>query len=733
MKAVSEGHVAQTRRPGFFQRVAAWLPKGGALSEEEWERRHRAISMLLVAHAIGILIFGFVRGFGGLHLVSEAGVPLVAAFLANLKGVPRVQKAIIATFGLVACSGILVHLSGGTIEAHFHFFIMIAVISLYQEWQTFLTAILFVALHHGTIGVVDADAVYNHPSAVADPWTWALIHAVLVLGESVALVVSWRLSENAHFRAAESGMRLVEQEKKRLAENIEAQAAVMRRDAQLEEAQQIARLGSFDWNLETNIVEGSDELRRIFGLDFIGPPPSFDRYMESIHPEDRPNVDAVIEKAIETREPYNLDYRIVHPDGSVRFVSSSGKVIQDEDEAKRLVGTVQDVTARRVLENQLAQAQKMEAVGQLAGGVAHDFNNLLSIVTNYGRFAAKELADDHPASADIQEVIKAGERGAKLTRQLLAFSRKDVVRPTTVDINEVVAETQRFLSRTIQENIILSTKLASRLWKTEIDPGEIEQVLMNLVLNAKDAMPTGGDLIIETSNATMTDGQCKKKQGLEPGNYVRLQVSDTGLGMSKAVQQRIFEPFFTTKSLGEGTGLGLASVYGIVARAGGSISVYSEEGMGTTIQIHLPMSTKSDEPEEAAQGMTEPPMGRGETILVVEDEEAVLALTSRILKQSGFEVLEAQSGDEALSLVSNHAQPIHLLVTDVVMPGMSGRELSDQLGVPTLYMSGYTNELIAKQGILAEDEVLIQKPFAPEELTAAVRDVLQRTVGSQRA
>lgn len=706
-------------------RVTEWLPKGGSLPEDDWLRRHRAITQLLIAQSAGLSIFGVLRGYALLHVVGESLIPLLCAVVANLPRVSRAQKAIVAAFGLVACSGIFVHLSGGTIEAHFHFFIMLAVISLYQEWLTFLLAIGFVAIHHGLVGVLDPDAVYNHEAAIADPWTWALIHATLVLGESMALIAAWRFSEAAHARAEESGRRLIEQEGQRLQEQADAQAAMVRRDAQLEEAQQIARLGSWEWDPATGVVESSDELLRLFGLEPGTTAPDFETYMNMIHADDRGPLEATLQRALDSRQPYTTEARIVKPDGSTSHLSFTGKVVTDSDGAPvRVIGTAQDITDHKLLESQLAQAQKMEAVGQLAGGVAHDFNNLLSVVTSYGSFVRDELSEDDPSRADVEEIIKAGERGAKLTRQLLTFSRKDVVQPQHVNANELISEMHKLLSRTIQENIRLSTRLCPNIWTTEIDPGELEQVIMNLAINAKDAMPNGGDLVIETDNIEIGEDQGGFRPGLKPGAYVRIQVSDTGIGMSKDVQARIFEPFYTTKGIGKGTGLGLATAYGIVTRAKGSLSVYSEVGVGSTFKVYLPRSESDGKVTRGGSNIRADAVGKGELILVVEDEEAVLEATSRILARNGYAVLKASNGLEALKLVDGREGNIDLLVTDVIMPEVSGRELSERTGIKTLYTSGYTNELIAQQGILAENENFLQKPFSTEQLLRAVRSLL---------
>ena len=714
---------APSRVGGFVQRAAVWLPKGGALSEEEWNRRHAAITYLLAAQSIGLVVFGLIRGYDLLHILWEAVIPMTCAILARTRGTSRDNRAVIATFGLVVVSGIFVHLSGGTIEGHFHFFIMLAVISLYHEWRTFVLAIVFVALHHGVIGTLDPESVYDHAAAIADPWSWALIHATLVLGESIALVVAWRFSEQAYERAASSGRRLIEEAQRRRDEQLQAQVEIERREAQLEEAQAIARLGSWDWDLATDVVDSTDELMRIFGSDPGGPKPEFETYMGRIHEDDRADVDEVIRRALASLEPYTTEFRVLRPDGTLAYVLASGKVVTDQDgHPARLVGTCQDVTERKLLESKISQSQKMEAVGQLAGGIAHDFNNLLAVITSFGRFALEELPQGDPARADIEQVVEAGKKGAKLTRQLLTFSRKEVVKPLVFSPVDVIAETQKLLTRTLKENIEFSTRLCPDVWNIKMDRGELEQVLMNLAINAQAAMPKGGSLFIQADNVVVDAADHGHPSDLPRGEYVRIQVSDTGEGISEAVRSRIFEPFFTTKGVGDGTGLGLATAYGIVTRAGGAISVYSEVAHGSTFKVYLPRCSDGLDEAELEHFPRQDLRGNGETILVVEDEDAVLELTLRILSRNGYQVLRAHNGAEALRLLGPHS--VDLILTDVVMPVMSGRELADSAGIKTVFMSGYTNQLIAKQGILAEDEVLVQKPFGEEELLVAVQKVL---------
>jgi PAS domain S-box-containing protein len=387
-----------------------------------------------------------------------------------------------------------------------------------------------------------------------------------------------------------------------------------------------------------------------------------------------------------------------------------------------------DVTERRLLEEQLRQSQKMEAVGQLAGGVAHDFNNLLTVITGYSDLMLRRLDDKSPLRTSLEEIKKAGERAASLTRQLLAFSRKQVLQPKVLQLNAVVADVYKMLRRLIGEDIDPVTLLEPSLGQVKADPGQIEQVILNLAVNARDAMPQGGKLTIETANVYLDNQYARRHTAIQPGQYVMLAVSDTGCGIDPETQVRMFEPFFTTKEPGKGTGLGLSTVYGIVRQSGGHLWVYSEVGKGTTMKIYLPRVDAGAERDEACSVPTELPQGRG-TVLLTEDEEQVRQMIRIILEMGGYRVLEAPGGAEALALYEQHEGQIDLIMTDVVMPGMSGRELAQSLetlhpGIRVLYMSGYTDDAIVRHGLLDQEITFLQKPFTPEALMRKVREVL---------
>jgi signal transduction histidine kinase len=386
---------------------------------------------------------------------------------------------------------------------------------------------------------------------------------------------------------------------------------------------------------------------------------------------------------------------------------------------------------RRLLheQEQLRRSQRLEALGQLAGSVAHDFNNLLTVITGFSELVLQRLGATDPPRSYLEEITKAGERASALTRQLLAFSRRQVLETKVLDLNGVVTDAEQLLRRVVGETVELRSHLSPDLWPVRADRGQLDQVVLNLAVNARDAMPHGGRLTLETANVELDEGYAQHHPPLRPGAYVRLTASDTGLGMTPEVQAHIFEPFFTTKAPGKGTGLGLATVYGIVKQSGGYIWVYSEPEHGTTFKIYLPRAVDGalSEADVSAPLLAAP--GGTETILVVEDDAPLRALVRGVLAASGYTVLEARAGEEAVRLGEQYAGPIHLLLTDVVMPGLSGRELAERLaarhpGLRVLFMSGYTDQVVVEQGMLEARAPFLQKPFSPETLRRKLREVL---------
>jgi PAS domain S-box-containing protein len=457
-------------------------------------------------------------------------------------------------------------------------------------------------------------------------------------------------------------------------------------------------------------------------------------YLEAVHPDDRARVESGQSKRARGEETEEV-YRIVRPDRSIRWIRERGFPIRDDaGRVHRSTGEAEDITEGKRLQDELRQSQKMEAVGRLAGGIAHDFNNLLTVILGYGGTLADRVKDNPRATRDITEIRKAANRAASLTRQLLAFSRKQVLHPTMLDLNDVVGDMEDMLRRLIGEDILLETGLAPTLASVKADRGQLEQVIMNLAVNSRDAMSEGGRLIIETREVDW-DATGALAHAAAPGRYVLLSVTDTGCGMDPETRSHLFEPFFTTKDPGKGTGLGLATVYGIVTQSGGHIAVQSERGQGTSFRIYLPRMD-GNRAAKAPDALLPGQVRRGsETILLVEDDRAVLDLTREILEDVGYRVITAGDGEQALALFRDQPAGIDVLVTDVVMPGLSGlaltraiRAIRPELSV--ICMSGHTEHVILEDGLLETVSAFIQKPFTPDSFARTVRDVLD---GSARA
>jgi PAS domain S-box-containing protein len=631
-------------------------------------------------------------------------------------------------------------------------------------------------------------------------------------------------------------------------EHVRAREALRESESLLRATQEIANVGSWAWDSEHHALTWSEELYRISGLDMTTEV-TYERFLDLIHPDDRPRMEAELAKAAREGGLFGFDHRIKRPDGTVRDVHCRGRGLigpsgvpsrilgstQDvtdlrlaEANRKRqtetlqaifdhipamvtvtdaegtpvfangewarisgwsieelrsvdvfaavypdpevrtgvldfiraatgtlgdfqmqtrdgrllettwacvrlsdgsVVGIAQDVTEQRRLEAQLRQGQKMEAVGRLAGGVAHDFNNLLTVIQNYGNLVADELPAGSIASSDILQVLQAGDRAAELTRQLLAFSRKQLLKPRIVDVNLNVVNVTRMLRRVIGEDILLETDLAPTVWPVLADPGQLEQVLINLAVNARDAMPDGGRLTLRTETREFDVVGARSRLGLVPGRYASIIVEDTGVGIAPDVLPQIFEPFFTTKAPGKGTGLGLATVYGIIKQSGGFVYVDTVPGRGSAFTVLLPARGEAAGKDPAV--FAPPPRGT-ETILVVEDELPVRTVVRRMLERLGYTVREAASGAEALGILETSLKRIDLVLTDMVMPDVHGRVLAECLleRVPAtrvIYMSGYTDDDIVRRGLTGLGTAFLQKPFTPATLARAVREALDGT------
>jgi len=461
---------------------------------------------------------------------------------------------------------------------------------------------------------------------------------------------------------------------------------------------------------------------RVWGISIDAVRTNSRLWMEAIHPDDRQRVRDTLES---NRKQFAAEYRVVRPDGTIRWISDRSFPVYDANGAFiRIAGIATDETTAKSMEAQLLQSQRMESIGRLAGGLAHDFNNLLTVILSHATFA-KQTPDT--AEEDLIAIEQAGERAADLTKQLLAFARRQVIEPRVMDLNALTINIDKLLRRLIGEDVELVTLLEPGLWPVRADPSQIEQVLVNLAVNARDAMPGGGKLTIETANVVLDAVYAAQHIGVAPGDFVMIVVSDSGEGIDPATLPMIFEPFFSTKPSGQGTGLGLSTCYGIVKQAGGHILVYSEPNQGASFKVYLPRNdgavagTQGAEPSVAPRG--------SETILVVEDNPSVRAIAARTLRDHGFNVLEASNGAEALRASAAYPGVIHVLLTDVVMPHMGGRELAEKLqllrrDITVVYTSGYTQNAIVNQGVLNEGFNFIPKPYVPATLVHKVREAL---------
>jgi PAS domain S-box-containing protein len=513
-----------------------------------------------------------------------------------------------------------------------------------------------------------------------------------------------------------------------ISQSVRTGQALEQHRAFLEKAQEVAHIGSWVQELDGSEQLGwSTETHRIFGVplgEFKGTSETFFAF---VHTDDREAVRTAAAAAIAEGKPYDIVHRIIKTDGSVRWVHEKADVVRDAaGRPARMIGTVQDVTEIRQLEEQLRHAQKLDAIGTLAGGIAHDLNNALTAIAGYTELALTALRHEHPARADVQEIRRAAERATSVTRQLLAFSRKQLLEPRVFDLNVAVNNVVRLIGRLLGENVRVRTDLDPSLPLIHADPGQIEQAIINLAVNARDAMPEGGDLILTTSTHRVGEDAPRPRVPMPPGTYVTLSVIDTGHGMSAETQAHIFEPFFTTKEVGKGTGLGLAMVYGTVKQSGGFIFVDSQPGHGATFRLHFPPAA----PREPAETSQRQAAARAfDTLLVVEDEQAVRALVSSTLSHEGYRVLPAASAKEALAL-ANEAGTIDLLLTDASMPGASGLALAKMLlatrpDLPVIIMSGYSEEMLDTAGLPASLTIL-RKPFTPSELRSRIRETLER-------
>jgi signal transduction histidine kinase/CheY-like chemotaxis protein len=725
----------------------------------------------------------------------------------------RITTRYTIAVGQMLMGALLIHLSGGRIETHFHVFGSLAFLSFYRDWRVLVPATLIVAADHFLRGIFWPQSVYG--ILAGGQWRW-IEHSGWVLFEDIFLFIAisrgvnemWGIAERtAKIEALNQGLEghIAERTHQLTAAN----ENLMREVGERKRAERFMReatkraLAEYERLVERiaalgQTLEKARDLTMIFRAlhDFAQVSAPCDGMVISLYDPDKqvrrsvycwtddkefepeslddmPVKDGIAGRAIKTgsvviENNYQQQMRAAlnpitvgefakrqlprsalsapmtvmgRPVGCIELQSYQADAYHEEhvtamrmaaNLAATAVENVQLIEREQIKEEQLRQSQKMEAIGQLAGGVAHDFNNLLTVITGYSEMALRRIGEDNPLRKNIEEISKAGTRAAGLTRQLLAYSRRQMLQPKVLDLNTVVRDMNKMLRRLIGEDIDLVTVLKPALGQIKADPGQIEQVLLNLVVNARDAMPTGGKITIETRHAYLDEAYARKHVGVQCAHYVVLSVSDTGVGIDAETQKRIFDPFFTTKEIGKGTGLGLSTVYGIVKQSEGNIWVYSELGRGTTFKVYLPRVGKIIEGEELTDGSRAVP-GGSETLLLVEDEDLVRKLSVEILEEFGYAVIAASNGEEGVRLCKEFDGRIQLLVTDVVMPQMSGRELAEQVALlrpetKVLYMSGYTDDAIVRHGILEDNVSFIQKPFSPDVLALKVREVLDRPI-----
>ncbi len=512
--------------------------------------------------------------------------------------------------------------------------------------------------------------------------------------------------------------------------------ALMRSDSRLRRAEELAHIGHWELDFETNELFWSDEVYDIFEVDPRKFGSSYEAFLNASHPDDRQEIHDTYINSLKTRTKYQIEHRLLLPDGRVKYVQERCRNYYDDNGRQiRSIGTVQDITVRkkieaenRALQEQFQQAQKLDSIGRLAGGVAHDFNNISSVILGYAEIALEAIEPDHPMYEYFTIINNAAQRAANITRQLLAFARRQISEPRLLDLKETMEDLLKMLERLVGENIEVIFLPGSDIWKVKIDPSLVDQIMVNLCINARDAIEDVGKITIEISNTGFDEAYCSKHMGFIPGEFVLLSVSDDGKGIPTEDIDKVFEPFYTTKEIGKGTGLGLSTVYGIVKQNRGFINVYSEEGVGTVIKIYLPRHSGEIIPSIDKKSVNVP-MGKGELVMLVEDDQAIQKLITLFLNQLGYSVLPVSSPADAVEEAEKCSSTIDLLITDVIMPVMNGRILSDRLlsyypDLKTLYISGYTVNVIASKGVLKDGIFFLSKPFSKKELAFKIRAIL---------
>ncbi len=547
------------------------------------------------------------------------------------------------------------------------------------------------------------------------------------------------MERTAELGAMNQELNLTIQREKELVSKLEKNEQTLQKSIDsLEQAEHIARLGYFERNWKTNENYWSKGFFKLLGYDRAPDELTYDQFIEFIHEDDREKVIGRIQGTSDIKNSSGMEFRLLQKNDRTIQIQGITDTVYKENSPFVTRGIFQDITDRKQaetslkqMENQLIQAQKMESVGRLAGGVAHDYNNISSIIIGYTELSMEDVNPDDPVYSNLKEILSAANRATDITRQLLAFARKQTITPIVIDLNKTVDSMLKILRRLIGEDIQLTWLPGTQVWSVKIDPSQVDQILANLCVNARDAISNTGKITIETTNVVMDENYCNDHFGFVPGEFAMLAVSDDGKGMSPDIMENIFEPFFTTKGVGKGTGLGLATVYGIVKQNRGFINVYSEENKGTTIKVYLPRNTETAAKKRKAV-QTGRSSKKGENILFVEDDISILKFGKKMLNSLGYNVLAANTPNEAVEMAKKQNQDIHLLITDVIMPEMNGRQLANEFQamfpkIQILYMSGYTANVISHHGVLEKGVHFLAKPFTKNALALKIRNILDET------